>query len=313
MANEFKVKNGLITPSGTITNTTTSTSTTSGALTVAGGAGIAGNVYANAFFGNGNALSNLSGSNVIGSVSTANNVTLASQPNITSVGTLTSVTCSGVANITNTTISTSTTTGALKVAGGAGIAGNVYADSFYVDNRIQITSSHQRVNIADFHISMGSYDGTVSAPYIDFNTGATVIDYDVRILASGGDGTNGNGNLSIFAFETWFTGKFGYISGSTVTQLTSRTTGVTINDTCGRIILFSASTTAGANTSFTVTNSLMTSTDVVIINQYSGSGYYIPTIRSKANGSFVVNIYTPTAASTEAPVFDFAIIRSRVA
>jgi hypothetical protein len=50
-------------------------------------------------------------------------------------GTLTTVT----ANITSTTTSTSNTTGALKVAGGVGIKGNVYADAIY-DGGIEVIS-----------------------------------------------------------------------------------------------------------------------------------------------------------------------------
>jgi hypothetical protein len=54
---------------------------------------------------------------------------------LTVPGTLTTVT----ANITSTTTSTSNTTGALKVAGGVGIKGNVYADAVY-DGGIEVIS-----------------------------------------------------------------------------------------------------------------------------------------------------------------------------
>lgn len=46
-------------------------------------------------------------------------------------------------------------------------------------------------------ISMGRTDGTATSPYIDFNSGATAVDYDTRIQASGGTGTVGQGVLTI--------------------------------------------------------------------------------------------------------------------
>jgi hypothetical protein len=46
-------------------------------------------------------------------------------------------------------------------------------------------------------ISMGRVDGTATNPYIDFNSGATAVDYDVRVQATGGTGTVGQGTLTI--------------------------------------------------------------------------------------------------------------------
>jgi len=60
---------------------------------------------------------------------TAGTVTTAAQPSITSVGTLTAVNTSGVITGTNTTASTSSTTGAVIIAGGAGIAKDSYINS----------------------------------------------------------------------------------------------------------------------------------------------------------------------------------------
>lgn len=60
---------------------------------------------------------------------TAGTVTTAAQPTITSVGTLTEVNTSGVITGTNTTASTSSATGALIIAGGAGIAKDSFINS----------------------------------------------------------------------------------------------------------------------------------------------------------------------------------------
>ena len=62
---------------------------------------VAGTLNANAYTGNGYALSNLNASNVIGTVGTAQTVTNTAQPNITSVGTLTGLNVQGLAIISN--------------------------------------------------------------------------------------------------------------------------------------------------------------------------------------------------------------------
>ena len=50
-------------------------------------------------------------------------------------------------------------------------------------------------------IALGESDGVSRTPYIDFNTGSTVIDYDARIMAAGGNGSNGGGRLIYTANE----------------------------------------------------------------------------------------------------------------
>lgn len=48
-------------------------------------------------------------------------------------------------------------------------------------------------------ISLGRTDNSASFPFIDFNSGATLVDYDARITASGGNGVSGNGSIYITA------------------------------------------------------------------------------------------------------------------
>ena len=111
------------------------------------------------------------------------------------------------------------------------------------------------------------------------------------------------------------TSGIGYSSGAggTVTQATSRTTGVTINNVCGRITLFSTTTTGGTFASFTVTNSAVASTDVVIVNIGSGAtaDRYNVTVTAVAAGSFRVQIHNVAAVGTaEAPILNFAVIKA---
>ena len=98
-------------------------------------------------------------------------------------------------------------------------------------------------------------------------------------------------------------------AGGTVTQGTSRTTGVTLNTVCGNVVLFSA---AGSATpfSFTLTNSAIAATDVVILNQKSGTDIYTTQVVSAvAAGSCRFTLANAAGTTTEQPVFTFAVIK----
>jgi hypothetical protein len=97
-------------------------------------------------------------------------------------------------------------------------------------------------------------------------------------------------------------------AGGTVTQGTSRTTGVTLNKTAGAITLFSAAGTTVAAT-FTVTNSTVAATDVIILNQKSGTDLYDLMVTAVAAGSFNITFRTTGGTTTETPVFNFAVIK----
>ena len=97
-------------------------------------------------------------------------------------------------------------------------------------------------------------------------------------------------------------------AGGTVTQITSRTTGVTLNKTTGAITLFSAAGSATAAT-FTVTNSTVAATDVIILNQKSGTDLYDLMVTAVAAGSFNITFRTTGGTTTETPVFNFAVIK----
>ena len=104
---------------------------------------------------------------------------------------------------------------------------------------------------------------------------------------------------------------FGYLTGAggAVTQLTSRTTGVTCNTPTGQITLFSA---AGSATpaSFTVTNSAVSASDVVILSVRSGAtNNYSFNVSAVTNGSFNVTFWAQTGTATDAPVLNYAIIK----
>ncbi len=107
------------------------------------------------------------------------------------------------------------------------------------------------------------------------------------------------------------TESIGYTSGGAVEQTSGRTTGVTLNALSGSITLVSAagSTTAA---SFTVTNSYVADTDVVVICQKSGTDKYDIGV-DVGNGSFIVTSRTFAGTTTEQPVFNFAVIKAAAA
>jgi hypothetical protein len=101
---------------------------------------------------------------------------------------------------------------------------------------------------------------------------------------------------------------YGTGAGGTVTQGTSRTTGVTLSKPTGAITMFSTAGSAVAAT-FTVTNTLVAATDTIILNQKSGTNLYVLLVTAVAAGSFNITFYTTGGVATDAPVINFSIIK----
>jgi hypothetical protein len=100
----------------------------------------------------------------------------------------------GLGNVENTALST--------WAGSTNITtiGATAATSLTASGIVRSTSATHNVQLgtdAGGSISIGRTDNVASAPYIDFNSGATSTDFDVRLAATGGNGTAGNGTLAL--------------------------------------------------------------------------------------------------------------------
>jgi hypothetical protein len=97
----------------------------------------------------------------------------------------------------------------------------------------------------------------------------------------------------------------------TVTQATSKSTGVTLNKSAGQITLNNASLAATTTVTFTLTNSLLSANDIVILSIASGgtAGAYNAYVSGLAAGSVVLALRNVTAgALAEAVVLNFAIL-----
>ena len=111
-------------------------------------------------------------------------------------------------------------------------------------------------------------------------------------------------------------GDIGYATGAggTVTQGTSKSTGVTLPKVCGEIVMNNESLAGGAEASFVVTNTLVAATDVVVVCCKTlgsgGTGTYIPAVTLVADGSFTITVANVGTTASEAVVLSFAVIHA---
>jgi len=107
-------------------------------------------------------------------------------------------------------------------------------------------------------------------------------------------------------------GGVGYATGAggTVTQVTSRTTGVTLNKITGAITLFTAAPST-TPTAFTVTNSSVAATDVVVasVKSANAANTYVISVTAVAAGSFQLSVYSQSGTASDAPVINFLVIK----
>jgi hypothetical protein len=139
------------------------------------------------------------------------------------------------------------------------------------------------------------------------NNGGVSDAFEIRDLTAGATRLTIDASGNVLVTSSGGLG-YGTGSGGTVTQATSRTTGVTLNKTNGAITLVSA---AGLATfqSFTVTNSTVAATDVVHVTQKSGTDLYQIFVTATAAGSFRITFATTGGITVEQPVFNFAVIK----
>lgn len=100
--------------------------------------------------------------------------------------------------------------------------------------------------------------------------------------------------------------------GGAVTQDTDATTGVTLNQPTGQITTVALTTAAAADEEFTLTDSEIAATDIVVVSTtYTGGGTPAVSIKGVAAGACVVNITNlhVSAALDAVVVINFAVIK----
>ena len=156
------------------------------------------------------------------------------------------------------------------------------------------------------------------------SVGSGALPFANLYLKSTGTVDFGNGNVSIVhatgalttngSLKTSSSGGLGYATGAggTVTQTTSKSTGVTLNKTSGTITMHNALLGAGITATFVVTNSTVAATDTIILNWASGgtANAYSFDVVAVGAGSFSIRITNITAGALgEAPVINFTVIK----
>jgi len=209
-----------------LANTTTSTSIVTGALIVAGGAGIGGYVYvqSNVFVGNSVSVGNLtvrgyhSGSLYFAGADT---IYIDGSPVITSATTFSGGPVTNSTQFNDLTAATSTTTGAVTIAGGLGVAGNIIAGNIIVSSPGRVTANivgNVLTTAQPFITSLGVLTGLSVTG--QFNSQNIVPDTNLAYSIGLGSSTRYN---KIWTFDMDLSGSLtgGAINGTTATYSSS--------------------------------------------------------------------------------------------
>lgn len=176
-----------------------------------------------------------------------------------------------------------------------------------------------------FNIGATNNYGFHAADTAAITTGKTAYGfYSANNIATGGGTTYGfygagtapnrfSGDVQIFG-----AGTLGYATGSggTVTQATSKSTGVTLNKATGQITMNAAALAAGASVSFSVTNSLTATADTILANVGAGGfgANYTVHVTYCGAGGFGLSVTNISGGSlSEAVVINFAIVKGAAA
>lgn len=286
---------------------TNSVSSTTGALVVDGGIGVSGNIHVS-----GNVVGNIQGNIVVtgiidtGNIIAGNLITsgqLTAAGNVTGGNVRTTGIISAAGNITG---------GNLRATGTVSISGNVITQGF-ITTAGNITGSNistaGSVSAAGIISSAGN---VIAANVVTANVvSANSISVNVltgNVFASGLITTSGG------ITTTGATAGIGYETGAggTVTQLTSKSTAVTLNRLCGEITMNNASLGGDTTVSFVLNSTGIANTDVIVLNQVGGGNigeYAFNGACGAGNATISVHNMTNTNRS-DAIVLRFAVIRA---
>ena len=292
---------GVLTLSGTVA----STSTTTGALTVAGGVGIRGDLYTG-----GTIYGNLTGSATTAtnlSAGTAGQLPYQTAPGVTSfvsTGTAGNVlvsngtgvpTYNNTLTLTGTTVATSTSSGALQVAGGAGIGGDVWVGgngTILGDLEVRggdITTNQTTFNLLNATASTINFAGAGTAITIGTTTGYTEIKNATTLTNTTAASSTSTGALQVRGGAG--IGGSLYVGGATVISTLNATlttvTNLTVSGTAG--VAGVASFTEGSNATLVGNGALKVTGGVSISRDFIVGGSITSGVTAAATSGTTVS------------------------
>ena len=106
-------------------------------------------------------------------------------------------------------------------------------------------------------------------------------------------------------------GSLGYAAGSggVVTQLTSRSTSVTLNKPTGQITLFAAAPVVGTPVSFTVSDTSVAAADTVVLSVATATNTYEAIVTAVAGNSFQITVTSLAGTTSDSPVINFTLVK----
>jgi hypothetical protein len=124
------------------------------------------------------------------------------------------------------------------------------------------------------------------------------------------DGTNTFSGLIQSVVSTAPLG-YAFGAGGAVTQATSKNTGVTLNVPTGRVTMNAAALAANTSVQFVMTNSSISSTDIIVVNHQSGGSFGNYSVQGRcATGQATIELTNKTAGSlSDAVAIAFAVIK----
>lgn len=173
----------------------------------------------------------------------------------------------------------------------------------------------------------GSFTGFTLIESATLATGAAAAGCNLNGSTLAADGTDTNININITpkgTGQTLSSGKMGYPTGTggTVTQATSRTTGVTLNKITGEIVLFAVGIAGHDADEFVLTNSTIEANDVVTLCIKNGGSlaagtrkYYVTQVNTVVAGACTISVgnLDNGAITSESPVIQFVVLKGAVA